>query len=173
MRVSFSKVHRAFPELDGFTDAECAALIHAVQRERAVGLLATSMAAVVLSIASGLLAAYFTWRLLIAIYDVPDDRPTSDGLFVLFFSLIGGAGILTMALVGFLIRDLWLRWAIGRRLRLARCTGCNYSLLGLSVLDGRVRCPECGHVTRLSDRGLQPADILAGAHHLILKDGVA
>lgn len=173
MRIPFSKVYRAFPELDAFSDAECSAYVQAVQRERAISLLATAMFAVVVSLASGLGAAYLTWRVLVLIFKVPDDRPTSDGLFGIFFSLIGSVGILTMASVGFLVRDLWLRWAIARRLRVARCTGCTYSLLGLSVVEGRVQCPECGQQTRLSDRGLTPADILAGARELILRDGVA
>jgi hypothetical protein len=173
MRIPFSKVYRAFPELDEFSDAECQGFVQLAQRERAAGLLGTAMGAVVASLASGIFVGYIAWLALAAIFGVPEDRPTGDVLFGVFFSVIGISGVTSAALVGLLIRDLWIRWAITRRLRIARCLKCSYSLLGLSVIDGRVQCHECGDSTRLSDRGLTPADILAGARELILRDGVA
>lgn len=173
MRIPFSKVHRAFPELDVFSDAECRTFVQLAQRERAVGLLGTAMGAVVASIGSGSFAAYVVWKSLKEWLGDPDLRPTNDVLFGILFVLTTFAGIFAAAFVGLLIRDFWIRWAISSRLRIARCGRCTYSLLGLSVIDDRVQCPECGDSTRLSDRGLTPADILAGARELILRDGVA
>lgn len=173
MRIPFSKVYRAFPELDEFTDAECQGFVQMAQREKAVALLATAMGAVVCSLLTGIVVAFGTGSILASVFDAPERSPRGDVRFGVFFAVIGAAGVLSAALVGLLIRDLWIRWAITRRLRIARCLRCSYSLLGLSVIDGRVQCPECGSSTRLSDRGLTPADILAGARELILRDGVA
>lgn len=60
-------------------------------------------------------------------------------------------------------RDRWLRNAILKRLTQGKCPACDYSLLGLGVSDGTVRCPECGLVTTLAERGLTPQDLLAPA----------
>lgn len=173
MRVPVSKLYRAFPELDQYSDVECEGFVQLAQRERTAGLLGTAMGAVVASVASAILVGYIAWYGLVELFGLPEDRPSDDALRAFFSFVIGTTSLLSAALVGLLVRDLWLRWVITRRLSIARCLACSYSLLGLAVIDGRVQCPECGDSTRLSDRGLTPADILAGARELILRDGVA
>lgn len=173
MRIPYSKVYRAFPELDAFSDGECRTFVQLAQRERAVGLLSTAMGAVVVAVCVGAMAGYVAWTGLSLVLGEADLRPLNDVRFGAYVSLTGFAAIFFASLSGLVIRDLWIRWAIARRLGVARCSRCNYSLLGLSVIEDRVKCPECGTVVCLSDRGLKPVDILAGARELVLRDGVA
>lgn len=63
-------------------------------------------------------------------------------------------------IVGFLIRDAWLRRAIKGCIDAARCGMCDYSLLGLPILAGVVTCPECGHTLDLVRAGLSSEDVL-------------
>lgn len=66
------------------------------------------------------------------------------------------------AVILLLCRDVWLRWALKSQVGSTTCF-CGYSLLGLTLSDNAVQCPECGEVVRLADRGLVPEDLLAGA----------
>lgn len=65
------------------------------------------------------------------------------------------------AVIGFFIRDGTLRWAIRQGLLDTRCPACTYSMLGLTVEDGHVTCPECGLRTSLAERGLSPELLMA------------
>ena len=51
--------------------------------------------------------------------------------------------------LGLMIRDVWLRWAIRKELAQTLCLRCDYQLLGLPVHSGVVRCPECGMDNKL------------------------
>ena len=75
----------------------------------------------------------------------------------------GGIAI-SGAFVGFsglLIRDRWIRWAVGSQIVATRCLNCEYSLLGLTPDAGCVLCPECGQRTNLEERGITAQELLA------------
>lgn len=161
MRLLVVDLHRAFPELDPFTDEQCGAYVAEARKQFSstchawlgLGLLA-SASLFLLSCPGGSLIAH-----------TANDAglQMSDSLAALAtFATLGGWWLVAGWSL-FAIRDVGLRRAIRRRLDGACCGGCGYSLLGLEVVDMIVRCPECGKTELLSDRGLTAADILAPA----------
>ena len=73
----------------------------------------------------------------------------------------GGIGI--PFITGLIARDLWLKRCFRELLDSVRCSRCDYSLVGLELLDEAdspsVRCPECGIKLRLKALGLTEEDI--------------
>ena len=72
--------------------------------------------------------------------------------------------VLIGAGVPILLRDFWLRRRLAAKLGTVACTGCGYSLLGLSCVHHSrmgfgVDCPECGTCVWLAECGLAPADL--------------
>jgi hypothetical protein len=86
----------------------------------------------------------------------------SDAWFVGQIGIVTLGLATTTAMTLFMPRDWWLRQTITRSIMSTRCLGCRYSLLGLTVREGVVVCPECGVECSLAGRGLTPDDILAG-----------
>jgi hypothetical protein len=157
VRVPLSKVYRAFREFDGFSDQRCEAYLRLAQ-SRYKG------ATVLVSVGS--LAAFFltVWlyfgvgasllrRLVVGL----------PGLHPMWSAVYLGCGVLVPALAALLVRDAWVRWVLRQFLRDVRCVRCRYSLLGLQVMGGAVRCPECGERTVLAELGLSEADLGGGA----------
>ncbi len=156
MRVPAVKVYRAFPELDRFPDAQCEAYIRSAWKHHALsGGLVSLFAAGVFLIGGGLL--FVAANLFFA-------RAGSHSQLSL---LISAAFIvlpfLASGLLALLIKDRWLRWAIRDQIKVSRCPSCAYLLLGLTVSDGAITCPECGMRLILKDIGLTPEDLLASA----------
>lgn len=56
---------------------------------------------------------------------------------------------------------LWAgrRWCVLRQVGRAACPGCGYGLGGLRVVEGAVRCPECGRSVRLDLYDLRAEDL--------------
>src|SRR5262249_32661132 len=63
------------------------------------------------------------------------------------------------AVAGLLVRDIVLQNMMVQRARKATCPACHFSLRGLPVEAGIVRCPECGLCTVLSSIGLLERDL--------------
>ena len=67
-------------------------------------------------------------------------------------------------LSGLVVRDgglrVLLRRAIAERIKRVRCLECRYVLLGQTVTNGSVRCPECGATVTLKRLGLESANEL-------------
>ncbi len=152
MRVPFSEVYRAFPELDGFSDERCAEFVSRARRRhrmsQAIFLLVAVVAAVGTWIAVGIL-----WGLVI--------RATGVGYHDALLVVILGSTIVAGALSALLVRDRWLRWAVGEQIDAARCPDCGYALLGLPVIDDALTCPECGHRHWLPELDLTAEQVLA------------
>ncbi len=150
MRIPGRKIHRAFPELDRFSDDQCARFVRAANRGFWWGSLrfvvwgATGgciLAAVVVG-GSLLLGTWQTW--------LGEDLVEMLALLPPWLILLAVVPLLLLA-----ARD----WLLCRRVRSilatrGRCQGCGYGLLGLPVDEKLVvTCPECGAKTTV-DRSL-------------------
>lgn len=139
MRLIVSKLYRAFPELDRFSDEQCELFVRAANRSWAWRL---ARWLVIALLAVGVVAAGM------------GVTAVAIGLSRVWNSVLGHLGSATalgaVLLVGFaallVVRDRLL----ARRVRCllndrGRCFECGYSLLGTPVgSDLMVVCPECG-----------------------------
>jgi hypothetical protein len=156
MRLPYSKVYRAFPELDRFDDARCEAYIctalMTARVNRGVVQIAIFFAGVAVAVLVGIVLANIL-LLLSAIFD------SSDWIIPPFVIIIAGS-IAAGGVSGCLLRDVLLRRALRRQIGNSRCPSCNYLLLGLVPKDGSVLCPECGTTHKLTDLGLTEGQLI-------------
>lgn len=149
MRLPFSKIYRAFPELDRFSHEECERYVASVQYDlwyrRQSGLFFLGLIVV---------GPPSLWGLLQVL------RPVLRGMHPAAIALSLTLFPILIALVLLMIRDRMLHRAIAARLVSATCRGCRYSLLGLTVSDGTVMCPECGAKIVLAEHNLKEEDLL-------------
>jgi uncharacterized Zn finger protein (UPF0148 family) len=161
VRVPFSEIYRAFPELDGFSDAECKRFVQRARAEKArVRAMESLTAFAGLSglILGALLGGIVTNVLSAVAVSWVHPRTLEEGVRPIM--IVVAAGLCAAGAAAF-VRDGWLRNAITKRLSQAACPGCGYSLLGLKPVNGHVTCPECALPVSLVDRGLTQADLLA------------
>ena len=137
MRIPYMRFHRAFPELDRLTAAQCRELILCVRRalhwRLGLAVAAGALSGTVACILAMILIGRNTW-----LFGMPHNSTPSA---VLVGSILA---IFVAPLTGLLARDLVLRSGIRRWIDESRCRECSYPLLGLPVVEGRSRCPECG-----------------------------
>jgi hypothetical protein len=158
VRVPRRKLYRAFPELDAFSNQQCERFLAVALRGGLLRQLWVSMVAMGLGLAAfvgvvwlGLWAARWlplAYRRTLMV-DFPGMAYTAG--------VLAGA-CLSLALVAFVVRDVWIRRRIRRHLVLWLCERCGYRLLGVPARAGRVTCPECGHAGDLADRALTQAE---------------
>lgn len=159
MRVPLSRVYRAFPELDHFSDQECEALVAAARHRYRAAVLAffaiTVVAVAIVSLAGAVLfiALLSQTRSGVGV----GTRQHFELVFMLALFIIA----VTLSVAALITRDAALRWVIRRQIIDARCPECAYPLLGLEAAHDEVRCPECGRLCRLAEMGLTEADIIA------------
>jgi ribosomal protein S27E len=161
VRIPLSKVYRAFPELDRFSDAECERYVLQVRIQHRSQLAALPI------LASALVAVLWCGGLPLLVLGQRSVRAylrrTQDlndlGVAATVMTLC-----LSVALAGYLTRDWVVRRHIAGRIDNARCANCRHSLLGLPLLashaDDAVRCPECGSVMVLHTIGLTVDDLI-------------
>ena len=157
MRLYVDQIYRAFPELDPFDDVQCKRMMQGVRKAKPWGTIATFAwigASVVISAILSLVA-------MIVVVEVVFSPSISDGATVLVTLITVGVAAGPPMLFAFLARHRWLRKALVEHLKQAKSV-CGYSLLGLTIEDGAVTCPECGERIVLADRGLTPEMLLAG-----------
>ena len=125
MKLITHKIHRAFPALDHFSDAQGAHIIAAARG----GIFARlCMVGIQLILAAGL--AFLAGELLM--------RMTDRALFIPL--TIGTFGVTFL-----FVRHWLLRFKVNLHLqRVGFCLACRYTLIGLRVIDCAVLCPECG-----------------------------
>lgn len=163
LRIPRSKIYRAFPELDPFSDEDCA---HFMQRARSQGgfdgwvsLALYGSAAVILIVLFSLIAVMF--GRLTGLFRPQLAKADAEYLAIAAILFLVGAlptfgGLITRDIV---YRRL-MRRAINLQLDRIRCLECRYSLLGQIAHDGFVRCPECGVVVSLRRLGLSADDLI-------------
>jgi hypothetical protein len=151
MRIITRKLWRAFPELDGFSDDQCARFVRAA-KVGAVGSggllslmlrwMAVGLTVLVISAASfAVIAMIFEWvtnRGLVRNNGMYYLTQTAAGV------LISGALLLAFG-AGMLVRDALVRRRVRQVIKTrGRCAGCGYVMLGLPVPENlKVTCPEC------------------------------
>ena len=153
MRILTRQLHRAFPELDRYSDAQCRAFMKRLE-QRWVVHGATLLGSAAVGIACFLVA--------VVIVAGPGARGWSDDLVVeairLGMPLIAGFGAMLIT------RDLLVRASLRRRVlnefnRLS-CANCGHCLIGQRARGRTVHCPECGRPTSFTELGINDASEL-------------
>ncbi|QYK49048.1 MAG: hypothetical protein KF838_04160 [Phycisphaeraceae bacterium] len=155
MRVPIKHLHRAFPELDGYTDEQCARFVRAARGSTRRDRLVRSL---VLFLIIGLInVACFAFVVMLLGLSIgknggrlpgfgPGPRQSiaeAIAMVALLVVLVGVGPILGYLARDFLIMDR-IRWILRSR---GLCAKCGYSLVGLGVsAENLVTCPECGSV---------------------------
>lgn len=163
MRLPLSKIYRAFPELDRFTDVQCEEYVRQVRKRfrrgrRVQGVLRT-LGAVLIAFAcfvgSVALAVSIGWTTggVMRISTLVE-HPLLGAVSIAAFTAIPASVILLW------LKNGWLRRRIRDHMRDIRCAQCGYVMLGLNVHDGVITCPECGERVVLESLGLTAADVM-------------
>lgn len=160
MRLLVVELHRAFPELDPFTDQQCLAYVAEARKQFASVWMPMQGLGVFVCIVMMFLSCFIGAALGTFLDDHVGLEVHSTAHSIIMITVLG-LWWLVACWAPFALRDVGLRRAIRKRLDGACCSRCGYSLLGLAVADYRVLCPECGQHESLADRGLTPADILS------------
>lgn len=160
MRLPYSNVCRAFPELDRFTDEQCAEYVRQVRkrfrRSRRAYLAARWMLTPLIAAGAFVLAILATF----SIFDIRTLRYFSDWTLLLLALALASIAALPSMLFFFASDHVWLRRRIRRHMEQIKCPQCSYAMLGLSIHDGVMRCPECGERVDLRLLGLTAADVM-------------
>lgn len=178
MRIPLTKVYRAFPELDRFSDRECERFVTRARRRRLRWMWIPMLAMPVAFIAAIAFVVFVasTFEPQIRAINRFADRTFGGAFEAILGTNIWPSDVLMPLTVLLLIsvgpwlafavlRDTILRRLISKRLEIANCTTCDHSLLGLPLLaehpKDAVRCPECGREMVLDEIGLTPDDLIA------------
>ncbi len=160
MRIPVSKIYRAFPELDQFTDSECEMYVERARSRRLQSGSLMAFGAAGAGIATLVVMGFITLTVVIPLGRGLGMRGSVEHDME-WGALAVGVHIVAAFMVGYMVRDAWLRKAIRGCIDAARCPSCDYSLLGLPVVHGAVKCPECGSALDLAASGLMPEDMLS------------
>ncbi len=152
MRLPLLKLHRAFPELDRFSDAQCRGMIHRVVMQRPGMMIVAS----VLALAAWMLVTGAICGAAVMFSRIPLAR--RHDLEVVALGLLLGIGCGTV--VALLVRDVFVRAMVREWVNSSRCVKCRYSLLGLQTRGSQVQCPECGMSNDLEARGIDPQTLV-------------
>jgi predicted Zn-ribbon and HTH transcriptional regulator len=150
VRVPATKVYRAFPEMDRFTDAECQRLVvHAGRHARITpeaGCVGRFIAVGALGLGGSLLLG---WLISSMVRNADDMIPA--GVFV--GSLVLGI-ILSLQ-----YRDRLMGHVLREQIRRTTCPTCNASLLGSHRSADTVRCGGCSAVHTFESLAIQSEDL--------------
>ncbi|MBX3316526.1 MAG: hypothetical protein KF902_06640 [Phycisphaeraceae bacterium] len=152
LRLPIKHLHRAFPELDGYSDEQCAKFVRAARgstrRDRFVRSLVHFLIIAVINVVCFLAGAAFLFWVVGRFF--ASSPFSSTGPRVPFREAVAVVVICTAVIsigpiLGYLARDFLvidrIRWILRSR---GMCATCRYSLVGLAVSpDNRVTCPEC------------------------------
>ncbi len=159
MRFPGSKIYRAFPELDRFSDEQCWNWMQSARRARRWRLFGASIASVTL----GAVAAIGLMFGNVLLFDALAISPNSTAAEAMIVIWGIGAPVLVFALTQLLIRDVFLRRAIREQLKSTRCTSCDYQLISLPIKGNTITCAECGQVFDFFHAGMTAEDFMGEA----------
>ena len=162
MRIPKSKIYRAFPELDNFSDEQCQRFM---QRIRVSGSRKSIPMIVFLAVTgAGLALACGVSGIVLGLVE-EELRSRRNGAVLSIFDFV--VFVVTIGLpvfFGLIARDLMLRrhlkLVINEKLNRIRCLKCRYILIGQVVHEDRVICPECGFAMFLDQLGIVEADLI-------------
>ena len=153
MRIPTSKLYRAFPELDRFSDAECRAFMARLRRQvggQIVGYLIAGLCGFGVFVATIFVEA--------VMIDLTQRIRFSDDAELVLGAISFALPFLTGLMTILIVRDFFVRRTLRTRIlnvvRRFTCRGCTYSLVGLRATGHVVRCPECGHETTFTELGI-------------------
>lgn len=151
MRLITSKVYRAFPELDAFSDERCERFVRFTNHAWGPRLVQWTILglASMIAVIAGFVAAVLGLQIVVLGREV---RALALGAFLPLPSIILATTTWAIGLVLVLIlRDVLMRRSVRRVIgRCGTCYSCLYPLLGMRVEDNlTITCPECGHVTEV------------------------
>ena len=138
-----TKLWRAFPELDPFSDEQCRPVITFVSRSSLDQLCCIGLV-LLGTLVSGFLLVGF-----LPVVQHAFNMPQPHRSYELPLALLFTIGMGTLPFVGVLrVRDMLLRHHLRKLLTNgSTCASCSYSLLGLPLDEHhRTTCPECGTV---------------------------
>ncbi|MBX3362876.1 MAG: type II secretion system protein GspG, partial [Phycisphaeraceae bacterium] len=145
---------RAFPELDGYTDEQCARFVRAARGSVRRRVIAGAIIALVtlIGISAGLVGFWYvqsTWLDPHRSLNIGHQLVTWYGLLLNIVLAI--AGVTLGPILGYLTRDLFVIRRVRFILRTrGTCISCGYTLVGLFVGEElQVICPECGTTTQV------------------------
>jgi len=144
MRLWRRKSWRAFPELDTFSDEQCAIWVREIRRREvlsALQMLYFAFAAMVMTAAAVVSAGIHGARWLMHLSGIAIHRYETAAILMVL-------GLVAGLLVGKYIHDRWLRKHLRQRLRGLLCVGCRYPLAGVQPNGIVLTCPECGQRQR-------------------------
>jgi hypothetical protein len=145
MRLIRSKIYRAIPELDRFTDGQCRRFVAAANsswRRRLIRWALVLLAGVI-----GLAVALAGIMLVMAgLEHLTLGRDLGDTATILIGVAAASVAFAIGLIPTLILRDILLRLTIRRLIRrCGSCPKCHYTLLGMPVrADHSITCPECG-----------------------------
>lgn len=145
MRIPRSKVYRAFPELDAFSDEQCRGFVRSASRSwgrRGVRLVIQGVVAGAALGATSMLSRWLVeWLGRAAEVWFRQDASFLFTMGVLLFFVLFSTSMAWLMTRNIQLRRA-IRWVMGSR---GSCGACAYGLTGLPVSgEGEVMCPECG-----------------------------
>lgn len=170
MRIITRKLYRAFPELDAFTDEQCAAYLANAKLRRAKFSLLVICLPILAGVAYFLSVFVFVSKILwIRLYQAGFFKmsTTNDlvmlvllGIFLIIW--FGGSAFVSLCLRDFLLGKTLYK-AIHSRLGKTCCEKCRYNLIGQRPTGDRLKCPECGRRTTMQELGITIDDLIPPA----------
>lgn len=146
MRLPLIILHRAFSELDRYTESERKEILRRAAEQHGPPV----WLRVLVGLALVLISGYFAGR------GMDDERitPLQIGAPYAVSSLV-------VLVVGLGVRDVWLALAVRAELREAHCHSCGAGLVGIPPARGRVICANCHAPSHLFQPPLPSDFVLA------------
>lgn len=161
MRLPLSKVYRAFPELDRFSDEQCERFVERAKNDYPGSRLGVALLALGVIVAV-IVALSIPERMLWAVWSQRfTGRLEREQALDLVVALSAWFYALLFCLGMLIARDRWLIRTITLRVHQTSCPSCRYSLLGLVVDNGVIVCPECAAPFFLADHGMTAEDLIS------------
>lgn len=164
MRIVTRKLHRAFPELDAYTDDQCVQYMKNLRQRK----LHFSLWLILLPFLITL--AYFIVvpiGLVFSIKLMNNANLMSLNNDALFYTIILSYAVIWWigsGVVALLSRDVimgsQLKKIVNSQLIKTRCRTCSYSLIGQTPQNGMLVCPECGVATSMQTLGITDDDLI-------------
>ncbi|HAI12954.1 MAG TPA: hypothetical protein DCM28_14700 [Phycisphaerales bacterium] len=164
MRIITRKLHRAFAELDHYSDEQCKQYLANLRQNKMRFSLRLILLPVLLTLLYFFAVPFGLGNLIKYLQNHQLIDMGRDAHFYPIF--LAGAVFwwIGSGIVFLMSRDLFLGKELSKivnsQLQITRCLGCSYSLIGQTPDGDRLVCPECGHRTTLQELGITLDDLI-------------